>query len=661
MFKIFTSKSRLFLIPLVILLLAGSFICLPNLSETALAQDAPAGAANAAPATNNPATGGAVTNTPGGTDGGIPTFFGYGFMDFINFGLASFMNFLLGMAAFLLTMAASIMDVSLIMTLHIKDFVEATPAIYTIWQVIRDITGLFFIFFLLYAAIQMMLNMGGSYGKLIKDIVVAGILINFSFFIVSVFIDASNIVSQAIYNSMNPSAQTIEIDKDTKLRDLTSNITGLNQNTSTAKGISNIFMNSLKIQSIYDTSGNKLTSVIGNPIRIILVGLTGVIIMITAAASFILAALAFIARLVILLFLLMFSSLWFAGRIIPQLNTYIGKFTGALYSQMFFMPVYLLLMYAALRILNESNLMGAANASIQSLPTGANWAFPFIVLAINFAMVIFMLNLPLAVGLGMGGPATDLFKKTIDKWDAGKIWGNIGGKAWGGTYKNTVSRAASAISRNEGLKNIASKSKVGELALKGIRGTASDYNKTLEGQVEARTKFAESLGYNQNAVNTWEARVRDLGGQLRALDDTPANAAARATLQNDIKNAKRIIGEMKLERKEQYMERIDRKSPDTLWTKVARKDKKAAAKIQVDVYESELKDKKESLKEVRADIKQLQAAIRNNPAVNGNPAGTATDAQQREIDKLTQKANDAQTEVDTMENNLALEKLDASR
>jgi hypothetical protein len=454
--------------------------------------------------------------------------------------------------------------------------------------------------------------------------------------------------------------------KGSNLSDLTKKLT-----TSPQGGLSDIFMQSLQIQKLY--KGNELTSTGAAfsdssgtnralaPFKIILTGTVGIIIMITAALSFTLASLAFVARLVILLFLLAFSPIWVAAMVIPQLGDYSKTLIGQLKSQLTFMPVYLLLMYIALRILSNSKIFGASyagNLYQASAGSSAAWGNDFIVLAINFAMVIFMLNLPLVVAVKMGGMASSWID--TKKYGAEGIWGGIRGWARRNAYQGTISRGASAISRSEGLKDFASKSRVGALALKGIRGAASDYNKKLEGQVKARTDFAESLGHDQSVVNRWESRLRSIKHQLNTLPDTPANAAARAALNRDKDDTERIISERKNERKKQYMEAIDSRSVDTVWTKIARKDKKAAAKIQMDIYEGELKEQKDDLKDIKGDIKQLESAIRNNPAGPGVAAGIATAAQQSELTRLIGKRDRLQGEINVKEDNLALEKLDYS-
>ncbi|MFA6601464.1 MAG: hypothetical protein WCT02_01195 [Candidatus Paceibacterota bacterium] len=420
-------------------------------------------------------------------------------LDVVNDGLASLMNALMSVAALLVTIAGALLNVSITLTLHIKEFVNATPAIYTIWQTIRDMTGLFFIFFLLYAAFQMILG-SGNYGDLLVKIVTAGVLINFSFFIVSLEIDASNIVSQAIYNAMLPNAPAVSISTNTVanngLASLVSATTGL-ENGNAVQGLSNIFMNSLKIQTVYNNQGNAAGSITSDPFKIILIGVIGVVIMVTAAGSFVLAAAAFIARLVILLFMLAFSPILFAAEVIPQLKQKAGTLHDTLWSQLLFMPVYLLLLYAALRILNESSIFGAL-ATINTSSSVKDWAFGYVVIMVNFAMVIIMLNLPLVVGLGMGGWATKFMSGKMKSWGAENIWKNVGSQAG----SRTLGRTAAAINDSRIMRSLTASSPaigrlasstVGKVSSSGFGVKKGSYNDRLKAKKEADIKAHKAL------------------------------------------------------------------------------------------------------------------------------------------------------------------------
>lgn len=73
--------------------------------------------------------------------------------------------------------------------------------IQTIWKVVRDFANIFFILILLYAAFQIMLDLGHGGGKkIIAAVILIALLVNFSLFFTKIVIDASNIVALIFYN-----------------------------------------------------------------------------------------------------------------------------------------------------------------------------------------------------------------------------------------------------------------------------------------------------------------------------------------------------------------------------------------------------------------------------------------------------------------------------
>lgn len=70
------------------------------------------------------------------------------------------------------------------------------------WKIVRDFVNMFFIFVLLYIAFKTILGLGASKTKeMIINVVIIGIMINFSLFATQVIIDASNILARVFYNS----------------------------------------------------------------------------------------------------------------------------------------------------------------------------------------------------------------------------------------------------------------------------------------------------------------------------------------------------------------------------------------------------------------------------------------------------------------------------
>ncbi len=347
--------------------------------------------------------------------------------------VAMFFNTGLKIMSWILAIAGFLLNVSIRLTLNIKAFVDNAPAIYTTWKAIRDISGIFIIFFLLYASVQLILGLQDpKFKELIKNIVMAGILINFSFFLTGLGIDASNIVSMQLYNAIAPANtatggmalgnEQIGLENGVLIRD---------------GGLSDIFMNSLKITKLYDFSASNAASGLGSSngttglfndtFKIIMVGIIGIIIEFVATISFAAAAFAFIARFVILLFLLAFSPVYFISFLAPEVKTYAGKWWDLYKSMLLFMPVYLLLMYLALNVLTTTPMFDpqSTTAAVSAAP----WYREYMLLAVNATIVIFLLNLPLVAAASIAGKTISILNKAADKFGAGKVWSTIGGYA----------------------------------------------------------------------------------------------------------------------------------------------------------------------------------------------------------------------------------------
>ena len=409
----------------------------------------------------------------GGSGGGtsVFSFLGYNLYDLLLQSIATLVNTLQTVASWTLILAGLLLNFSIDLTLHIKSFVDNTPGVYTVWKALRDITGLFIIFFLLYASIKYILGFDAKFGDLIKNIVMAGILINFSFFFAGLGIDASNIISVQLYNAIAP-ANT-----------LTGSSVGTNgiQSHLGDGGLSDIFMKSLKIPALFSLGGitatgnavnSSVSSAVTAPFKIILSGVIGIIIMITAALSFGAAAVAFIIRFVVLILLLAFSPIWFASFVAPEVKKKAQTWLDTYKSMLLFMPIYLLLMYFSLTVLTTSPIFGYSSSAVTASATSAattasnptsmlvsnadaqtigsasadTWWGGFITLGINAFMVIFLLDMPLLVAISVGGKAVGLINaKTLG---AGNMWKNVGSF----TGRNTGGRLAH-VAKNSAIMN----------------------------------------------------------------------------------------------------------------------------------------------------------------------------------------------------------------
>ena len=552
-------------------------------------------------------------------------------------------------AQFLFVMGV-VLNMAMILTLNIKAVYEATPAIESMWVVIRNISSIFIIFGLLYTSVATILDASKtSVKKMVGSIIMAGLLINFSLFFTKILIDTSNIVSMQFYRAIAPDFKNADLTKD-----------GIGKLLSSAYkdgGISNIFQQSLKIPKLY-TAGKdggflKGINVLGN-IQFATYG--GAILMIIAGLSFFAAALAFIVRLIMLLLAMAFSPLFFVGMIFPKIQaeakTYVDKFIG----QLTFMPIYLLLMYVALRFISD----GDGKGFFASLNTGqenstGNFILAKAGLAFQYIIAIIVINIPLVAALKAGAMAP---KWAGDIKDMAGKWTKNGAAAIG---RNSYGALASKVADSNFMKTAASKNALMAGTLKGIRGVASSYNETTKKQADERVKFGESLGYNKSRVDFHDTNVNDLKNQIDEKDriiNNPSSLKAdvdlaksdKKALQKKIRYHENKISEEKRGRQIAYAQRVDPRDidPDTGKLKpmslgqhirkvkgyVAKDEELGSSQIhvknteaEVEQLKKELDDKKKEQDTIKNDIKRIDEQDRQGRVV----AGDAQDIKRGEL------------------------------
>lgn len=300
---------------------------------------------------------------------------------------------------------------------EMKVFLERLTVIGLIWRTIRDVSSIFFIGILIYTSIATILGFGSDVKKVIKNVIIAGLLINFSLFFTRLAVDASNAASLYIYQAMTPTAPAAP-----------SSSGGLEMSdflNLDKPGISDLFMDSLGVQTIY----NNVKQVSGadtsvNGINIIIAGLGGTIIMIIAGVSFFIAALMFIARFAILIILMAFSPVYFVGMILPQADSFSKDWMKWLKSQLLFAPIYLFFMYITLRVISDPNFKAMFGGSTFAELFTSNGIKGSAGIIIQYVIVIVLLNAGLATAISMageGGKFAGKMSDTFNKWGKGKL------------------------------------------------------------------------------------------------------------------------------------------------------------------------------------------------------------------------------------------------
>ena len=565
-------------------------------------------------------------------------------------------------ASWFLIAMSGLLNASMLLTLNIKTIVDHAAVIGTAWVTIRNFSSICIIFMLLYASILMILGMKGNIGELIKNVVIAGLLINFSLFFTKIAIDGSNIISLSFYSAIAPKFNT-SIDS-----------TAFIANAFNNPGIANVFMQSLKIQTAQPPSPALNTSTWQIALGIIISGCMTVVITFVAALSFLAASIAFTIRVVLLLLLMALSPIYFVGMMFPEVEAYAKKWKDYLFSMCVFMPVYLFLMYLAMMVLQDPSFSSFIHSGASSTDTGGNGIIGpgTIGLIVNYVIAMFFINFPLMAALKLGGDVVKVgnnFANSVKKWGQGALK-TTGKTAW----RETGGRLANSVTQNEKFKDFAGKSVLGEYAYKATRGVSADYNKKMTENVKKKTEFAESLGHDEQAARRANERLREFNARLAAekfeyekakkINDPTLRATAMSSSESKMSKIKADIGltkgkitQIETARKQAYgARRGEVFGVSGLYHKVARSNFAAAAKVKIDVIEKEIAGSKEDLKETKEDIKNLEKAIINSRA-NGANGQPGSDAQQDKMLELRKKQSEISDKIKDQENSIERLKL----
>jgi len=335
-----------------------------------------------------------------------------------------------------------------------KKYVDAA-GIDNAWGVIRDVANMGFIFILLYAAIMTILGKGSDNKRLIVNIVLAAVLINFSLFFTKLFIDATNLIALLFYGQMVPASELV---RDSAFQN---------------QGLASTIMESIKIQSIWaGSTGDGVSTT-----QILIVGLLGSIVALVSAFVFFAIAILFIIRFVVLLITMVLSPLAFLAFALPQAEKYRKQWWDALSGQAVFAPIYFLLTWVVISIAQKLSLSEAIQGT-------GNWADVVVTKAVtgpggeqvlktesnpqsigiivNFGIIIALLIASLTIAKEWANQAGGQVK-ALTKWATGAAGGLTMGMA-GRAGRNTFGRVGAAIGESETLKDAASKGGVGGMA-----------------------------------------------------------------------------------------------------------------------------------------------------------------------------------------------------
>ena len=424
-----------------------------------------------------------------------------------------------------LTITGVLLNGTMVATLNISQIVANTPAIGTAWRTIRDFSSIFIIFLLLYASIKMILGMkDNNLGSLLKNIIIAGLLINFSLFMTKFVVDTSNIVSLSFYNAIAPGQGTVAPSASAAGATV-----GMISNAFNDGGLSNVFMQSLDVQRF---TGSAIGSAVGSTTTadpnknrtITMAYVGGSVLMFTAAFSFLFAAVAFAVRLGVLILLMAFSPIYFIGMIIPGTKEYADKWLKTLICMCCFMPIYLLLMYVAVSVINDPNFFNFAKLNSTATVGNTIVNAQLIGIVLQYIIAFMFINAPMVAALTLC-PADKVMTwgKAASKWTQGQLTKGAKNTA-GFAGQHGIGRGAAVLADNDKFKNFTENHPtLGTWASTGLKsasgasfaGSKGGYDKRLDTYSKTRQDVAKRLGATDNEVDAgmagWNAETTDMG------------------------------------------------------------------------------------------------------------------------------------------------------
>ncbi len=304
-------------------------------------------------------------------------------------GFAFILSLLLWVVTLLMSFAGWVFD--MVLDLSVKNFGAAggigkASAIISTWGILRNLVNITFIFILIYVAIGTILQLNsGDNKRIIKNVILIALLVNFSLFFSRVIIDASNILGNQFYREVT--TQTVQNGGSTEKKEIS---------------LANNFASRMGIGGVLSEGPDKKTE--GLTLRAVIVRFLGALVL-TLVASFVLlaGAVIFIVRAVTLIILMILSPLAFAAYAVPNMGKYWSQWWSKLLSQAFLAPIFLFFIFASFKLLGDP---GTHNGILSAIPQGSSGDFQgWVDEALAYSLVIgFMLgSLMAAKKLGATG------------------------------------------------------------------------------------------------------------------------------------------------------------------------------------------------------------------------------------------------------------------
>ncbi len=272
----------------------------------------------------------------------------------IDTALATIAYFVMTICAWVLGLVGLAFDAVLNFTVvNMKTNLTGIKIINSGWADIRDIGNLIFIFMAIYLGVQEIIGLNaGKIKILVRNLIIVGLLVNFSLFFTQLLIDASNILTISFYNLV------------------------LHIVSTTNDSFTTVFSQRLGLNTVYKIALPKTGAInaLANLgfFQIIVVGIGSSLFFLVTAVTFLFAGALFVIRFVIFIFLMILSPIAFLFSVLPgKLQSISQTWWETLSGQLIFAPLYMILILLVALVINSGGInVSDLSSALTSEATG---------------------------------------------------------------------------------------------------------------------------------------------------------------------------------------------------------------------------------------------------------------------------------------------------
>ena len=430
--------------------------------------------------------------------------------------------FTVGLASSLAYVGSSVFNIGVQMSLQSAAYSQIFLT--SGWGAARDIANMLFIFILIYIAVTIIYS-AETHGtmKTLAAVVVMALLINFSFFITRVVVDAGNILAVQFYNAI-PATPLSQTATQGSIGAYAVNTLGLSPGDK--KDLTYHFMDVIKVQKLLGQDSFKkftdqngfMTNII---VQITVYAMVGWIFAILSLAFFA-VGFKFIIRIIILWFVIIAAPLAFAMRAFASndiARKLYNEWQSALLKFSFYPAIFLFILLLMIYIMKEmgktNGLMPDIFAILSTTAPGSTdpavslgGALAIVLIRLGFVVIMLLFGLKAADQLVLHGSSQ---AEKFTGWASGKVMGWAENRRFAGlAYRASVGRAANNLDKKVGSMRLANDTVTGAwignkvrkgilapLANKGYGGARS-YTQVLKDRKELTDQVAKFNRGSQN-------------------------------------------------------------------------------------------------------------------------------------------------------------------